>query len=332
MICELEDKIFELADSHFDELALEIFRYQFSGNAVYRSFCDALNIDCTKVQTVASIPFMPVSFFKQHQVVTGSFSPEVVFESSGTTSTGNSRHFVRSLDLYRESFVRCFEKFYGDPRDWCIIGLLPSYLERKNSSLVLMVDELILRSGHPANGFYLYDFDQLASVISANEEAGQKTLLVGVTYALLDFAAHAPGPLKHTTIMETGGMKGRKKEMTREEVHARLKEAWQLEVIHSEYGMTELLSQAYSRVDGFFQTPSWMRILAREEDDPLTIRTVNKSGVVTGLANIIDLANIHSCAFIAVDDIIRLHPDNSFEVLGRMDSSDVRGCSLMYGS
>ena len=326
MICELEDKVFDVQQDGFEQLALELFQYQVKENHLYRTFIRALKIDPNSVKDVASIPFLPVSFFKNHDVVCGNFAPYIVFESSGTTQTGNSRHIVKSADLYRRSFIRAFELFYGSPADWCIIGLLPSYLERKNSSLVMMVNDLIEMSHHPQSGFYLYEYDKLDAVLHKNEEAKQKTLLIGVTFALLDFAEQFRFHLKYTTVMETGGMKGRRKELTRPEVHEILKDAWHLDFIHSEYGMTELLSQAYSKGDGIFVCPPWMKIILRDEDDPLTVKPTNKSGLI----NVIDLANIYSCAFIATDDIGKLHKDGSFEVLGRMDSSDVRGCSLMY--
>jgi hypothetical protein len=326
MNCELEDKIFNVQRHGFEQLALELFQLQASENQLYRSFIRALKIDPEKINNVASIPFLPVSFFKNHDVVTGKFAPDVIFESSGTTQTGNSRHIVKSAALYRNSFIKAFELFYGSPETWCIIGLLPSYLERKNSSLVMMVNDLVELSHHPRSGFYLYEHHKLADVLRTNEAMGQKTLLIGVTFALLDFAEYFRFPLKHTTVMETGGMKGRRKEITRHEVHDLLKVAWKLGSIHAEYGMTELLSQAYSSGDGLFKCPPWMKIILRDEDDPLTVRLTNTSGLI----NVIDLANIHSCAFIATDDIGKLRTDGSFEVIGRMDSSDVRGCSLMY--
>ena len=326
MICELEDKIFDVQKHGFEQLALEVFQLQASENRLYRSFIQALEIDAGRVSNVASIPFLPVSFFKNHDVATGSFVPDVVFESSGTTQTGNSRHLVKSADLYRRSFINAFELFYGSPESWCIIGLLPSYLERQNSSLVMMVNDLVNLSKHAESGFYLNELEKLAKVLQKNEASKQKTLLIGVTFALLDFAEQYKFPLKHTTVMETGGMKGRRKEITRVEVHEILKDAWQLNSVHSEYGMTELLSQAYSSGDGLFRCPPWMKIILRDEDDPLTVKVSTTSGLI----NVIDLANIHSCAFIATDDIGKLYTDGSFEVIGRMDSSDVRGCSLMY--
>ena len=329
MICELEDKVFNVMPEGFNSLALDIFRFQYHQNPVYRSYANAIHTDLSKVDSVASIPFLPVSFFKTHEVVSGTFVPEVVFESSGTTHTGNSRHLVQKARIYRNSFSSAFRHFYGDPSQWCIIGLLPSYLERSSSSLVMMVHELIGMSGHPGSGFYLYEHEQLAAVLKQNESDRQQTLLIGVTFALLDFAEFFKWPLRFTTVMETGGMKGRRKEITREEVHARLQSAWKLDAIHSEYGMTELLSQAYSKGNGIFRCPPWMKVLLREEDDPLSIM-LPATHATSGLVNVIDLANLYSCAFIAIDDIGRLHADGSFEILGRMDSSDVRGCSLMY--
>jgi hypothetical protein len=296
---------------------------------LYRRIAESLNVDVAYVNSVDRIPFIPVHVFKNHEVVSGRFIPEYIFESSGTTNTGNSRHLVKSLDIYRESFTRAFETFYGPVTDWCILGLLPSYLERQHSSLVMMVDELIKKSKNASSGFYLYEHEQLANVIKQNEADKQKTLLIGVTFALIDFAADFPFPLRYTTVMETGGMKGRRKEITRNEVHELLKSAWGLEQIHSEYGMSELLSQAYATKDGLFKCPPWMKILLREEDDPLTIKS-GKQQPLEGLVNIIDLANIYSCSFIATDDMGKLFDDGSFEIIGRMDSSDVRGCSLMY--
>jgi hypothetical protein len=326
MICELEDKIFDIQKHGFEQLALELFQLQSKENQLYRSFIQALKIDPGKVTGIASIPYLPVSFFKHHEVVTGSFEAETVFESSGTTQTGNSRHLLKSTDLYRRSFTKTFELFYGSPKEWCVIGLLPSYLERKNSSLVMMVNDLVEMSAHRESGFYLYEHGKLSEVLQKNEAAKQKTMLIGVTFALLDFAELFRFPLTYTTVMETGGMKGRRKEITRTEVHQVLKDAWHLSSIHSEYGMTELLSQAYSAGDGLFRCPPWMKIILRDEDDPLTVKMSTKNGLV----NVIDLANIYSCAFIATDDIGKLYTDGSFEVIGRMDSSDVRGCGLMY--
>ena len=330
MFCELEDKIFNARSEDFESLTLDLFHLQYRQNHLYKSFVNALKVDPESVDNVASIPFIPVSFFKNHDITTGSFSPEVIFESSGTTQTGNSRHLVKSVDLYRKSFTLAFELFYGRARDWCIVGLLPSYLERKNSSLVLMVNDLIQMSGDPGSGFYLYDHERLVDLLRKNEAAAKKTMLIGVTFALLDLAEKYKLKLRHTVVMETGGMKGRRKEITRTEVHQLLQSSWRLDSVHSEYGMTELLSQAYSAGDGILRCPPWMKVVLRDEDDPLTLRAANSKKTESGLINVIDLANIYSCAFIATDDIGKLHVDGSFEVIGRMDSSDVRGCSLMY--
>ena len=328
---DFENSVFAAPPANFNELAIALFNYQHQKNTIYRKFCDSLHIDAAKIDSIKKIPFLPISFFKTYEVKTGEFETDTIFESSGTTQAVASKHFVKDIDLYRKSFTACFEKFYGAPQNKCILGLLPSYLERKNSSLVLMVDELIKVSGNPLSGFYLYDHEKLHSTIVHNELLKLPTLLIGVTYALLDFAEAYPMQLRHTIVMETGGMKGRREEMTRQEVHAVLQKQLDISLVHSEYGMTELLSQAYSKGDGIFHCPGWMKILLRDEDDPFHVITAadaeNRSQ--TGLINVIDLANIYSCSFIATDDIGRLHANESFEVLGRADSSDVRGCSLM---
>ena len=324
MNSKYEDKVFLTDQAGFDQLALELFRFQYEQNPVYREYVNALKIVGPDVQRVEDIPYLPIQFFKTRDVRTTVFEPEAVFMSSGTTQTINSRHSVKSLALYRESFLLAFEKFYGPVNEWCIIGLLPSYLERSNSSLVVMADDLVRRSGHPDSGFYLYEHEKLAQVLQSLEARQQKTLLIGVTFGLLDFAEKFPMPLRHTIIMETGGMKGRREEMIRQEVHEILKTAFGLNSIHSEYGMTELLSQGYSKGEGIFHTPAWMQIRVRQEDDPLDVRM---SG--TGIINVIDLANIYSSCFIATEDVGRVYEDGSFEVQGRVDNSDIRGCSLM---
>ncbi|HEY4148129.1 MAG TPA: acyl transferase [Chitinophagaceae bacterium] len=318
------DKIFTVQAAGFEALSLDLFRYQYRHNPIYGQYADAVGKSPHKVRELKDIPFLPISFFKTHTVAAGSFRPEAVFESSGTTQTVNSRHAVKDLSVYTQSFLQAFERFYGSPGDWCILGLLPSYLERKGSSLVMMVHELVWQSGHPLSGFYLYDHEKLAQVLAELERQGQKTLLIGVTFALLDFAEKYSMQLRHTTVMETGGMKGRREEWTRSEVHDFLNERLGTKSIHSEYGMTELLSQAYSYGDGIFTCPPWMRVVLREEDDPLQGVSLG-----SGLINVIDLANIYSCSFIATDDVGKLYADDSFEIMGRRDNSDLRGCSLM---
>jgi hypothetical protein len=317
-------KVFTADPASFIERALEIFRFQALHNPVYKAYLEALQCDPVAVCRLEQIPFLPVRFFKTHPVMTDDFTPAAVFESSGTTGSSTSRHRVKDLSLYEESFTRGFERVYGPVQDWCIIGLLPSYLERKNSSLVYMSDRLIHKSNHPQSGFFLHDYEKLFGVLTELERAKQKTWLIGVTYALLDFAERFPMPLRYTTVLETGGMKGRREELVREEVQARLKKAFSLSAIHSEYGMTELLSQAYSTGEGLFRCPPWMKILLRDEEDPFRITSEGR-----GVVNVVDLANIWSCSFIATDDAGQLFADGSFEILGRIDGSDLRGCSLL---
>ncbi len=317
-------KIFGVEKDGFEALALEIFMFQSEYCVVYKDYLRALKINIPNIKSIEQIPFLPGRFFKSHSVQTTSFEPVTIFESSGTTGSINSRHLVKDLSLYAESFTSGFELFYGAANEWCIIGLLPSYLERKNSSLVYMVDKLIQLSEYPQSGFYLNEYEQLSALLAELEKRKQKNLLIGVTFALLDFAQKYSRPLQYTTIMETGGMKGRREEMIRPEVHAILKQSFSLEYIHSEYGMTELLSQAYSKGGGVFACPPWMKILVRDEEDPFVVK---KTGA--GTINVIDLANIYSCSFIATEDVGKINADGKFEVLGRMDGSDLRGCSLM---
>jgi phenylacetate-coenzyme A ligase PaaK-like adenylate-forming protein len=316
--------IFTVDPETFSDLTLDVFRFQYDHNPIYRSYTDTLGIKPAGVHSLTGIPFLPVSIFKTHSVHTTEFVPQAVFESSGTTGTGGSRHDVKDLELYKTSFTKGFERFYGPIRDFCVIGLLPSYLERTGSSLVVMVDEMISLSDHPDSGFYLYEHEKLYRLLEQLEAKGQKTLLIGVTFALLDFAEKYSLRLKHTVVMETGGMKGRRKEVIRQELHAYLKDKLGVRTVHAEYGMTEMLSQAYSKGEGLFECPPWMRVLVRKEDDPLDISHQGE-----GLLNIIDLANVYSCSFIAVDDIGTIRPDGRFEVSGRVDNSDIRGCSLM---
>jgi hypothetical protein len=319
MNCEHEDKVFSTDEAHFEELAVDLFHFQYKHNPVYNQYVNSLPIVGRDVRSLADIPFLPIQCFKSHTI-----EAEVVFESSGTTKTINSRHYVKDAGLYKRSFLTAFEQFYGPTAGWCVIGLLPNYLERRHSSLVVMVDELIRQSGHPASGFYLYEHEKLHSVLQQLEAQGQKTILIGVTFALLDFAEKFPLLLKHTIIMETGGMKGRREEITRQQVHDILKAAFGLPAIHAEYGMTELLSQAYAAGEGILHCPPWMKVLVREEDDPFAVHAAG-----TGVLNVVDLANIYSCSFIATEDVGRVYENGSFEVQGRMDNSDIRGCSLM---
>ena len=334
MNSEWHDKIFSVTGKGFRPLALDIFHFQYGANKVYNSYVNALGKTPSDVDEIEKIPFLPISFFKTDEIKTGKFNAEVIFKSSGTTQTINSRHHIKDVSIYIQSFTRAFEKLYGQLKGWCILGLLPSYLEKGDSSLVYMVDNFIKQSQHAQSGFYLYDRDKLKETLLSLERSNQKTLLIGVTYALLDFADRFAIPLKNTIIMETGGMKGRREELTRMEVHERLKKAFGNTEIHSEYGMTELLSQAYAKKEGRFQCPPWMRVLVRDDEDPLTVQSPksavdSKNEMLAGAINIIDLANINSCSFIATDDVGKLYADKSFEVLGRMDQSDLRGCSLL---
>ena len=329
MLEQWDHKIFTIGTAEFDALAQELFHFQYSNNVLYREYVDALHIKPAEVMGIESIPFLPIRFFKTHAVKTGLIKTTTVFESSGTTGTTKSRHYVGDVSLYQKSFMNGFRLFYGDIKDYCIIGLLPSYLDRKNSSLIYMVNEWIKQSGHPQSGFYLNEYEKLVGLLRQLEMMGQKALLIGVSFALLELAKKYTLQLNHTIIMETGGMKGRRSEIMREDLHQQLKRSFGVQVIHSEYGMTELLSQAYSRENGIFYCPPWMKVLVREEDDPQKVRATPSNRSVTGAINIIDLANIHSCGFIATDDAGKLNADGSFEVMGRLDNSDIRGCSLL---
>lgn len=302
---------------------MQLLKYQYQYNKVYHQWCDSINVDIRAIKKIEDIPFLPISFFKTHEVVCGEFEPELIFESSGTTTTVNSRHLVKSARLYEQSFLKGFERIYGNIKDYYILGLLPNYLERGNSSLVKMVDGLITFSHHVESGFYLYNLGELSDVLQDLEARKKKTLLFGVTFALLDFAEKYPMRLRNTTIMDTGGMKGRRQEMTRAEVHKILKNRLSVSKIHSEYGMTELLSQAYSGSLGRYNCPPWMRVLLRDETDPSLLYKRGR-----GLINVIDLANVYSCAFIATDDVGMIN-EHWFEVWGRRDNSDLRGCSLL---
>jgi len=320
------DRIFGISnEDEFREIAMDVFRYQSTENPVYAEYIRLLGRSPGSVGSPEEIPFLPVEFFREHKVLSGNTEPEILFESSGTTSTEASKHYICDLRVYRKSFIRGFEMFYGKPEDYCILALLPSYLGRENSSLVFMADELIRLSGHPRSGFYLDNLDELVEHIRDLEASGQRSLLLGVSFALADMVEKIQLDLHYTIVMETGGMKGNRKEITREELHGSLKKGFGIQTVHSEYGMTELLSQAYSIGEGIFRCPPWMRVVIRDPYDPLSPLSRESSG---GL-NIIDLANLYSCSFIATQDIGKLTGDGGFEVLGRFDHSHIRGCNLM---
>jgi phenylacetate-coenzyme A ligase PaaK-like adenylate-forming protein len=320
----LVNKIFTISSSEeFAALALEIFQLQYNNVKVYRDFCDLLKITPTSVKTIQDIPFLPIEFFKQQRVISSEETSETTFISSGTTGI-SSRHYVAHLELYEQSFTLAFTKFYGNPQEFVILALLPSYLEQEGSSLVFMVDRLIKKSNDPRSGFYLNDSGSLIEILYLLENQNKKVLLFGVSYALLDLIENQSFQLKNTLVMETGGMKGRRKEMIKDELHEILKKGFGVSSIHSEYGMTELLSQAYSQGEGVFKCPSWMQILIRDPKDPLTLFEGKTGGI-----NVIDLANIHSCSFIATQDLGKVNADGSFEILGRFDTSDIRGCNLL---
>ena len=325
---ELSTRVFEVHEGNFSEVCLEVFSFQYKNNSIYKQYCDLLKRVPGSVNEINQIPFLPISLFKQFKITTTGFEPDVIFESSGTTGMDTSRHYVKDVSLYEESFLRTFKTFYGNPEDHCILGLLPSYLEKGNSSLVYMVNRLCELSKNKESGFYLYNYSDLGETLKRNIVKHQKTILIGVTYALLDFAEKFPMDLSNVIVMETGGMKGRKKEILRESVHEILKKQWNLPAVHSEYGMTELLSQAYSLANGVFQPPAWMKILCRQEDDPLSVSPPGETA--SGAANIIDLANLFSCSFLATDDLAKIQSNGKFQVEGRSDHSDLRGCSLLF--
>jgi phenylacetate-coenzyme A ligase PaaK-like adenylate-forming protein len=352
----------------FEKTALEIFRFQATENIVYKKYIEQLKINPGNINSISEIPFLPIHFFKTHQVVTphqttcpglsqpvpacpdvsgmyresigdasgSNIKRHTIFTSSGTTGNESSKHYIADLKIYEQSLLKCFELFYGNIEEYCLLALLPSYLEKKDSSLIYMTGSLITKSKHPKSGFYLNNFNDLSETLKQLEKQKEKTILLGVTYALLDFAEKFPIKLKHTIIMETGGMKGKRKELLREEVHKIVCDAFSITKVHSEYGMTELLSQAYSKGDGIFFPPPWMKIFIRDMNDPMALIDPDGSGGKTGGINIIDLANIYSCSFIATQDLGKKHNDaclpdrqGSFEVLGRFDDGDLRGCNLM---
>ncbi|WP_310379353.1 acyl transferase [Flavobacterium sp.] len=318
--------IFSISNQkQFEKIALKIFRFQYENNLVYREFCDLLKTDVQKVKSLEQIPFLPIQFFKSHKVVSNTHAVQEIFTSSGTTGLATSQHFVTDVSLYEESYRKGFSQFYGNIQDYVVLALLPSYLEREGSSLIYMVEDLIHRSNNPESGFYLHNHEELIEKLIRLDTEGQNVILIGVTYALLDLIQSQKFQLQNTIVMETGGMKGKRKEMIREELHEQLCQGFGVSVIHSEYGMTELLSQAYSLGNGVFEFPSWMQVMIRETEDALTYVQDGKSGGI----NVIDLANSNSCSFIATQDLGKKNPNNSFEVLGRFDNSDIRGCNLM---
>ena len=318
--------IFNIQDeASFETVAFQTFQHQFENNAVYRSFCDLLYVHPSDVQKIEDIPFLPIQFFKSREIVSNRNAVQEIFTSSGTTGSTPSKHHVTDISIYEKSYRNGFTHFYGNIEEYVVLALLPNYLERKGSSLVYMVNDLIQRSKQPESGFYLHDLKALTEKLIQLDSAGKKVLLIGVSFALLDLIETTQFQLKNTIVMETGGMKGRRKEMIREELHQQLCKGFGVSKIHSEYGMTELLSQGYSKGNGIFQTPPWMKILTRDPEDALTIQPNGKSGGI----NVIDLANINSCAFIATQDLGKVHADNTFEIIGRFDHSDIRGCNLM---
>jgi phenylacetate-coenzyme A ligase PaaK-like adenylate-forming protein len=316
-------QLWDLPADQFLDLAKQVCVYQAKNNPVYKQWIELSNQSIDTIEKLGAIPFLPITFFKNQEVYIGE-KPATLFESSGTTQDIVSKHWVADTSLYETSFLKCFELFYGQPSDYCIIGLLPSYLERKHSSLVYMVNKLIGESCHPQSGFYLNEFEKLNEVLKHLEKNKVKTWFIGVSFGLIDFSEAFPQQLNFATVIETGGMKGRKKELSKDELHLLLQKNLGVKMIHSEYGMTELLSQAYSLGNGIFKCPPWMKVLIGETEDPTALKTNGR-----GILHIIDLANLYSCAFIATQDMGELYEDGSFRVLGRVDNSDRRGCSLL---
>lgn len=318
--------IFQVKSDHgFNELSLRIFRYQYLNNSIYKAYIDSLGYRVESVTHYSEIPFLPIEFFKTHTIISsGSKECDILFTSSGSSGNNTSKHYVSDIEVYKKSFMLGFDLFYGSPKQYIIIALLPAYLEREGSSLIYMADQLIRESNHKKSGFYLDHTPEMINVLKSNE---RRVIILGVTFALLDLAEKVQLEIPNVIIMETGGMKGRRKELVREEVHQKLCSSFLSHSIHSEYGMTELLSQAYSKGNGIFHCPPWMKTLARDTNDPLSLVPHGKTG---GL-NIIDLANINSCSFIATQDLGKTAADGSFEVMGRFDYSDIRGCNLLLG-
>jgi len=319
------NSIFDIkSDEQFNEIALRIFEFQKVNIPIYGDFVKYLDIK-NPIDHYTKIPFLPIEFFKTHQIINSKGAIDIVFSSSGTTGSKTSKHYVKDVNWYIKSYRKAFTRFYGDLENLCIIALLPNYLEREGSSLIYMVEDLINQSKHPDSGFLLYEHDILFNKLQRLKQNGQKTILIGVTYALLDFIEKYKIDFPELIVMETGGMKGKRKEMVREELHQILRTGFGVSRIHSEYGMTELLSQGYSSGNGIFESPNWMKIITRDINDPLTILKGNKTGGI----NVIDLANVYSCSFIATQDLGKVISTNRFEVLGRFDNSDIRGCNLL---
>ncbi|MEJ6979809.1 acyl transferase [Pedobacter sp. P351] len=313
------------SEADFSKLALDIFHYQATENEVYSEFVRTLRIDHGKITEFSNVPFLPVEFYKSHSIQCGSEKPEIIFSSSGTTGTIQSKHPVKALSIYEGSYRKGFDYFYGNISEYTFLALLPSYQERNGSSLIYMVDDLIKESRNPDSGYFLYNHDDLHSVLLRLKAEKKKTILIGVTYALLDFIEAHSVDFPDLIIMETGGMKGKRKEMIREELHEKLCKGFGVPFIHSEYGMTELLSQGYSTGEGRFNCPPWMRVYIRDTNDPFSLLEAEKTGGI----NVIDLANLHSCSFLSTQDLGKKHRDGSFEILGRFDNSDIRGCNLL---
>ena len=318
------DKIFNVDDKNFEQIAFEVFQFQYINNNIYKSYCDLLKKTPSNIGDISSIPFLPISFFKSHSVICTK-KYDKVFHSSGTTNVNLSKHYVSDIHIYEQSFLKNFIDNYGDPKDYVILGLLPNYMENENSSLIYMVNNLIELSDSNDSGFFLKEYDFILEKMKSLSKENKKIILIGVSYALLDLTESKNLNFENTIIIETGGMKGRRREMIKKELHETLKERTGLKKIHSEYGMTELLSQAYSKGDGIFSCPNWMRVFIRDINDPNFLYSNNKSGGI----NIIDLANINSCSFIATEDMGSLHKNGSFEIMGRIDHADTRGCNLL---
>ena len=313
------------SDNDFNLTALKVFYFQYENNIVYREWVDSLNIEISKIQYYTEIPFLPISLFKTHKIKSFSNNEEIVFSSSGTTGMTTSKHYVKDLNIYKDSYRKGFEYFYGNIEDYTILALLPSYIEREGSSLIYMAEDLISLSKNEKSGFYLYNYNELYTVLNELKNSKKKVILLGVSFALLEFAESFKIEFPELIVMETGGMKGKRKELLREELHSILCSSFGVNKIHSEYGMTELLSQAYSKGNSVFNAPPWMKILIRDTNDPLSLQSNNKSGGI----NVIDLSNIYSCSFIATQDLGNIAADNSFEILGRFDNTDIRGCNLL---